>query len=39
MKNVIGSGVEPSDGVGSSLIQSAVASSGPVCTTSIQAGR
>ena len=35
--NVIGSGVEPIGGVGSSLIRSATSSSGPVCIVSIQA--
>ena len=39
MKNVIDSGVEPSGGVGSSRIRSAVGSSGLVCTMSIRAGR
>ena len=36
--NVIGSGVEPAYGVGSSLIRSATGSSGPVCIVSIWAG-
>ena len=35
---VADSRVETSDGVGSSRIRSAVGSSDPVCTTSIQAG-
>ena len=34
----MGSGVGPGGGVGNSLIRSAICSSGPVCTTSIQAG-
>ena len=34
----MGSGVGPGDGVGNSLIRSAICSSDPVCTTSIQAG-
>ena len=34
----MGSGVGPEGGVGNSLIRSAVGSSGPVCTVSIQAG-
>ena len=37
VKNETSSGVEPSDGVGSSFIRSAVGSSSPICTTSIQA--
>ena len=36
--NEIGSGVEPVGGVGSSLIRSAMGSSGPICIVSIQAG-
>ena len=36
--NVIGLGVELASGVGSSLIRSAVGSSGPVCIVSIRAG-
>ena len=39
MKNVTGSGVEPSGSVGSSRIHSAVGSFGHVCTTSIRVGR
>ena len=34
----MGSGVGPEGGVGNSLIRSTICSSGPVCTTSIQAG-
>ena len=38
MKKVIGSGVDPSGGVGSSCIRSIVGSSDLVCTTSIRVG-
>ena len=34
----MGSGVGPRDGVGNSLIRSAICPSGPVCTMSIRAG-
>ena len=39
VKNVTGSGIDPSGGVGRSRIHSAVGSSSFVCTTSIWAGR